>query len=145
MTSLDTGSEIDGFRLGDVMHVGSMATIYRLVGPERGAWRAFSFVLQRTRLHFQGWRSRFLSSSRDRRAVVQRTVGTPGLLLLLARGCRPRIYIASAEGVVVVLEAGDKLNILATNKLDGGILATPALVGGNIYVRTETHLYAFGT
>jgi hypothetical protein len=34
MTSLDTGSEIDGFRLGDVMHVGSMATIYRLVGPE---------------------------------------------------------------------------------------------------------------
>jgi outer membrane protein assembly factor BamB len=55
-----------------------------------------------------------------------------------------RIYIASAEGVVVVLEAGDKLNILATNKLDGGILATPALVGGNIYVRTESHLYAFG-
>jgi outer membrane protein assembly factor BamB len=55
-----------------------------------------------------------------------------------------RIYIASAEGVVVVLEAGDKLNVLATNKLDGGILATPALVGRNIYVRTETHLYAFG-
>jgi outer membrane protein assembly factor BamB len=55
-----------------------------------------------------------------------------------------RIYIASAEGVVAVLEAGDKLNVLATNKLDGGILATPALAGGNIYVRTESHLYAFG-
>ena len=55
-----------------------------------------------------------------------------------------RIYIASVEGVVVVLEAGEKLNILATNKLDGGILATPALVDGNIYVRTESHLYAFG-
>jgi hypothetical protein len=36
------------------------------------------------------------------------------------------------------------LNVLATNKLDGGILATPALAGGNIYVRTESHLYAFG-
>ena len=55
-----------------------------------------------------------------------------------------RIYIASVEGVVVVLEAGEKFNILATNKLDGGILATPALVDGNIYVRTENHLYAFG-
>ena len=55
-----------------------------------------------------------------------------------------RIYIASVEGVVVVLEAGEKLNILATNKLDGGILATPALVDRNIYVRTESHLYAFG-
>ncbi len=55
-----------------------------------------------------------------------------------------RIYIASVEGVVVVLEADEKFNILATNKLDGGIMATPAIVDGNIYVRTESHLYAFG-
>src|SRR5215470_3799089 len=55
-----------------------------------------------------------------------------------------RIYIASAEGVVVVIDAGAKLNVLATNKLDGAILATPALAGGNIYVRTKSHLYSFG-
>jgi outer membrane protein assembly factor BamB len=55
-----------------------------------------------------------------------------------------RIYVASAEGVVSVLEAGETLKILATNKLDSGIFATPALAGSNIYVRTETHLYAFG-
>src|SRR6266446_1429731 len=55
-----------------------------------------------------------------------------------------RVYIASAEGVVVVLDAGEELKILAKNKLDGAILATPALVDGNIYVRTESHLYAFG-
>ena len=54
------------------------------------------------------------------------------------------VYIASEEGVVVVLDAGEKLNVLATNKLDGAILATPALVERNIYVRTESHLYAFG-
>ena len=54
------------------------------------------------------------------------------------------VYIASEEGVVVVLDAGEKLNGLATNKLDGAILATPALVERNIDVRTETHLYAFG-
>jgi hypothetical protein len=45
---------------------------------------------------------------------------------------------------MTVIDAGPKLNVLATNKLDGAISATPALVGGNIYVRTEGHLYAFG-
>jgi outer membrane protein assembly factor BamB len=55
-----------------------------------------------------------------------------------------KIYIASQDGVVVILDAGEKLNVLAKNKLDGAILATPALAEGNIYVRTENHLYAFG-
>jgi outer membrane protein assembly factor BamB len=55
-----------------------------------------------------------------------------------------KVYIASADGVVVVLDAGEELKILATNKLDGAIMATPAIVDGNIYVRTESQLYAFG-
>jgi outer membrane protein assembly factor BamB len=55
-----------------------------------------------------------------------------------------RIYVASAEGVVTVIDAGAKLNVLATNKLDSAILATPALAAGNIYVRTKSDLYAFG-
>jgi hypothetical protein len=36
------------------------------------------------------------------------------------------------------------LKVLARNKLDEAILATPALAGGTIYVRTESRLYAFG-
>jgi len=71
-------------------------------------------------------------------------LGTPGYYYSSPVAADQRIYIASVEGVVVVLEAGEKFNILATNKLDGGILATPALVDGKIYVRTESHLYAFG-
>ena len=49
-----------------------------------------------------------------------------------------------ADIVGPLLDAGDELKILARNKLDGAILATPALVDGKIYVRTESHLYAFG-
>ena len=49
-----------------------------------------------------------------------------------------KVFIASEEGVVVVLAAGDQLNVLARNKLDGAILATPAIVDGKIYVRTES-------
>ena len=55
-----------------------------------------------------------------------------------------KVYVASAEGVVVVLDAGDELKILARNDLGEPILATPALVGGNVYVRTGSYLYAFG-
>lgn len=55
-----------------------------------------------------------------------------------------KVYVSSQRGVVVVLTAGDKLEVLARNDLKEPILATPALVDGKIYIRTETNLYAFG-
>ena len=76
--------------------------------------------------------------------VYSGRLGAPGYYYSSPVASDDKIYIASEEGVVVVLDASAKLNILATNKLDGAILATPALVDGNIYVRTESHLYAFG-
>ena len=33
LDSLEPGSEIDGFCLGELLHAGSMAVIYRLTGP----------------------------------------------------------------------------------------------------------------
>jgi hypothetical protein len=36
-----------------------------------------------------------------------------------------KIYFASEEGVVVVPDGGEELNVLARNELDGQILATP--------------------
>jgi outer membrane protein assembly factor BamB len=71
-------------------------------------------------------------------------LGVPGYYYSSPVAADQKVYIASEEGVVVVLDAGTKFNVLATNKLDGAILATPALVDGHIYVRTENHLYAFG-
>ncbi len=55
-----------------------------------------------------------------------------------------RIYVASDVGVVTVLEAADTLKVLARTDLEEAILATPAIAGGNLYVRTARHLYAFG-
>lgn len=71
-------------------------------------------------------------------------LGAPGYYYSSPVAADNKVYIASEEGVVVVLDAGEQLKVLATNKLDGAILATPALADGNIYVRTENHLYAFG-
>ena len=42
------------------------------------------------------------------------------------------------------LLAQDKLEVVAHNDLAEPIFATPAIVGGRLYVRTTGHLYAFG-
>jgi outer membrane protein assembly factor BamB len=55
-----------------------------------------------------------------------------------------KIYIASEGGVIAVLDGGPELNVLAQNRLDGGVMATPAIVDGKLYVRTDSAVYAFG-
>ena len=55
-----------------------------------------------------------------------------------------RIYFASQNGIITVIDAAaDTLAILAQNKMGEPTLATPALVGTNIVIRTEKALYAF--
>ena len=55
-----------------------------------------------------------------------------------------KIYAASVRGTVTVFKAGKKLKVISRNDLGERISATPALVDGKIYVRTDKHLYAFG-
>ncbi|MDP6554467.1 MAG: PQQ-binding-like beta-propeller repeat protein [Pirellulaceae bacterium] len=55
-----------------------------------------------------------------------------------------RIYIAAERGAIIVIEAGEKLKLLATNDLGEPLMATPALVDGKIYVRSNSRLHAFG-
>lgn len=55
-----------------------------------------------------------------------------------------RIYAVAQSGIVVVWEAGDYLRVLARNDLREQVMATPAVVGGTLFVRTSGHLYAFG-
>jgi outer membrane protein assembly factor BamB len=55
-----------------------------------------------------------------------------------------RIFIASGDGTVVVLKAGDALDVVARNDLGAPIFATPAIADGTLYVRTAAELMAFG-
>jgi outer membrane protein assembly factor BamB len=52
-----------------------------------------------------------------------------------------RLYFASQEGEFHVLAAGREAKVLAVNKLDAGCMASPAIVGKSLIVRTKTHLY----
>ena len=57
-------------------------------------------------------------------------------------GAAGRIYLASREGYTVVFKHGRELEILATNALDDGAIdATPAIVGNELFIRGEGHLY----
>jgi len=56
-------------------------------------------------------------------------------------GAAGRVYVTGREGTVAVLAAGPKLQLLATNRLDDGFDASPALVDREIYLRGRKHLY----
>ena len=51
-----------------------------------------------------------------------------------------KIYVAGQNGNVLVLREGTELEILARNDLGSGILATPALADGRIYIRARNKL-----
>jgi hypothetical protein len=54
------------------------------------------------------------------------------------------IYFCSSRGVVSVIDAADKIKILAQNKLNDPIAATPAIADNKLYVRSAGTLWAFG-
>jgi outer membrane protein assembly factor BamB len=52
-----------------------------------------------------------------------------------------RIYLADREGVTLVLKPSDKLEVLASNRLDDGFDASPAIAGKQLFLRGQKYLY----
>ena len=52
-----------------------------------------------------------------------------------------RIYLFGHRGVITVLEPGREYKALAVNRLNGRMMASPAVAGKALFLRTETHLY----
>ena len=52
-----------------------------------------------------------------------------------------RLYFFDQQGSTIVLKPGRTMEVLATNKLDAGFMASPAVDGKAFYLRTKTHLY----
>jgi outer membrane protein assembly factor BamB len=52
-----------------------------------------------------------------------------------------RIYAVDERGMVYVFAAADRFEILAQNDMQDRVLATPAIAGGELFLRTESHLY----
>jgi outer membrane protein assembly factor BamB len=54
------------------------------------------------------------------------------------------VWFFSVKGDVLVLKAGQKYEVVAQNKMDSGIWATPAVLRNSMILRTQNYLYRIG-
>ena len=54
------------------------------------------------------------------------------------------LYFATEDGEIYVVKAGPTFELVATNKLDAPVLATPAISDGRMFIRTKDEVLAFG-
>ena len=52
-----------------------------------------------------------------------------------------RIYFFDEDGKATVIAASRDYEVLAENTLDEGFMASPAVSGDDLFLRTRTHLY----
>jgi len=52
-----------------------------------------------------------------------------------------RLYFCNQQGKTVVVRPGRKFEVLAVNRLETGCMASPAVCGRALYLRTRKHLY----
>jgi outer membrane protein assembly factor BamB len=60
-------------------------------------------------------------------------------------GANGKLYLASEDEDVVVVAMGNEFKVLATNTMPGqSFIASPVIVGSDIYLRSRTHLFRIG-
>jgi outer membrane protein assembly factor BamB len=52
-----------------------------------------------------------------------------------------RIYLSDRDGTTIVFKQADKFEVLAVNRLDDSIDASPAIAGTQLFLRGQRHLY----
>lgn len=55
-----------------------------------------------------------------------------------------KIYVTNEDGVTSVVKAGPAFELLASNDFDDYTLSSPAVSEGQIFIRTQKHLYCIG-
>ena len=55
-----------------------------------------------------------------------------------------RLYVPGKNGLTAVVKLGPRFELLASNKLDDGIIASPAVAGNALFIRGDRSLYCIG-
>jgi outer membrane protein assembly factor BamB len=55
-----------------------------------------------------------------------------------------RIYCFSTEGTILTIKPGTEYELLAETELGDGFMASPAVVGNELILRSKSHLYSVG-
>lgn len=72
---------------------------------------------------------------------VSRKSGTYSASAVATEG---NVYFGNEQGSVTVIETGEKYKLVATNEMNEVLMATPAIFGDRILIRTVGHLYSIG-
>ena len=101
-------------------------------------------LLYGDRLYFLRNRNAILSCYNARTGEMvygpQRLEGMKSVYASLV-GVRNRVYIAGLEGTTLVIKNGPEYEVVASNAIDEGIAASPVVVGDDLYLRGDQHLY----
>ena len=54
------------------------------------------------------------------------------------------IYLPSEDGDIFIVKAGKQFELLGSKEMGEPVMATPAVVGGHLIVRTERYLWSMG-
>jgi hypothetical protein len=141
---------MSGFR-GNAIFAIPLGATGDLTGSDRVAWKrtdaapyVASPLLHGGLLHFTKERMGILSCADARTGKLhyaeQRLPGI-GTLYASIAGAAGKVYISGREGVTLVLKHGPSYELLAENRLDEGMNASPAIVGKQLFLRGHKHLY----
>jgi outer membrane protein assembly factor BamB len=72
-----------------------------------------------------------------------RVEGAPGGYYASPVAADGKLFLANADGVFAVLEAGAEWKVLATGDFEEAIWSTPAIEGEQVILRTQSALYCF--
>lgn len=85
-----------------------------------------------------------LNATNGTALYLEERVGALGDYYASPVAAQGRIYLVSQPGTVVILAAEDSLTVLARHALGDPVVATPAIAGRRLYVRSRGFLWAFG-
>jgi outer membrane protein assembly factor BamB len=77
--------------------------------------------------------------------IYQHRVGSGGAFSASPIAADGRLYLSSEDGDVFVVKAGRTFELLSTNRMGEIVMATPAISGNMLIVRTRTQLVGIGS
>ncbi len=76
------------------------------------------------------------------KTLIERTrMPEVGRIYASAVGADNRCYFVSRDGATLVIEKGPQFKVLSTNRLPEGVDASPAIVGNQLFLRGDQHLF----
>ena len=138
------GAAIYSIPLNSMGNVSGSDTI--IWHSDKGASYVPSPLLYGDRLYFTKSNNGILSivdAATGEPLVDQQRLGAIGSIYASPVGAANRVYITGRDGTTMVLRNADQVEVLATNRLGEPVDASPALCGGQLFLRGERHLYCF--